>query len=227
MACTRCGSALAEGGAPVCTVCDPWATTRPPAPPSLGGLPPAPKPLPQWLDRMARRNPPKPADLDRAWRTSLWGFGLTTACCTGLGVAVPCGLGANASLPVVIGVVVAVVTGVGAAVLGARRGGWLARAVAVVGTRPDIGYEGFAALPAIRSMTVFLRRMQIVTPILTAVVIFVPDAQQNVSWSERAGRIVLCFVAVIVISAIQLALLNRARGQLRALIDRTHPPRPR
>jgi hypothetical protein len=112
---------------------------------------------------MAERNPPAHADLDKAWRNSVVVGSLLTASVT-FGTAAL----TAANLLHSRGLCEVCVGGAGAALLGAlgvalvaRRNFWLSRAIAVVGTRPDIGYEGFARLPGIRRISRTLLAMPV------------------------------------------------------------------
>jgi hypothetical protein len=185
----------------------------------FAGSTPVPAPLPRWLRQTVRVSPPKPADLERAWRTTLWMFGLGATAAAALCVAILCGLVENyTSLPVVFAMAAAAVTGIPAVVIVDRRGYWLSRAVAVVGTRPDIGYEGFAALPAIRRLTRLNRATTVGTPIVL-LLLFIPEAPSD-SWIERQGPLALSLTAMAVAVALNLALQRSARDQLGARLGR-------
>jgi hypothetical protein len=158
MTCSTCGTALMAADS-VCGVCDPWGVTasRKVAAASAradAGLPAPPDatvPVPDWLVLRIRRNPPASADLDRGLRVTrisslvrLVLFGTVA-----FGALFVDSVQAAGGY-VLFGFAVAVVV----IAIGRRveRREWLARAVAVVGTRPDIGYGWLGSLPPLARM---------------------------------------------------------------------------
>jgi hypothetical protein len=151
MSCPKCGSALAAGAA-ACPVCDPWAAPLRPvtALPALTPIPVQAK-LPTWIRRTAGRNRPAYADLEKAWRNSVIIGSLTVVLMTFAQAAVAAGLFAHSPglSAACVGVAVLALLGMLGVLAVVRRNFWLGRAIAVVGTRPDIGYEGFARIRGI------------------------------------------------------------------------------
>ena len=164
MSCPKCGSALATGAA-ACPVCDPWAAPSGAvaAPANLAAIPVRAK-VPSWIRRTAGRNPPAHADLEKAWRNSVIVGSLTVVFTTFATAAVAAGYLAHfpGLAAACVGVAaVALLCMLGTALV-VRKNFWLGRAIAVVGTRPDIGYAGFARLPGIVRLT----RMLLATRVL-------------------------------------------------------------
>lgn len=95
MTCAQCGSTMPEGTA-ACSVCNPWAvpaasgTHRPAvladAPKATGPIPVGP--IPKWITKLAKRNPPGTADLEKAWRNTAIVSAAATLFCFCEGVAV-------------------------------------------------------------------------------------------------------------------------------------------
>ncbi len=157
MTCPTCGGALQAAGAK-CTVCDPWAVPASDRTPGMAQLPlPAQyamAPLPKWLTRIIKKNPPAPADLDQAFRRSVISWSFSGGYMLLL-IALLLTIAAGGPVPVAaIAMLVATVAALVVS-LRYRNRTWLARAVAVVGTRPDIGYHWFAGIPQL------VRRIQI------------------------------------------------------------------
>jgi hypothetical protein len=157
MTCPTCGGELQAAGAK-CTVCDPWAVPASDFAPGMAPLPPpaqfAVAPLPKWLTRLIRKNPPAPADLELAFRRSVisWSFSggyLVVLVVVLLMIAAGGPAPAATLLALVASLALLVVA------LRYRNRTWMSRAVAVIGTRPDIGYHWFAGIPQL------VRRMQI------------------------------------------------------------------
>jgi hypothetical protein len=154
-----------SNGAP-CPVCDPWAApSGAVAAPAAFAAIPQPSKVPSWISRTAGRNPPAYADLEKAWRNTVIVGSLTVVFMVFAMGAVMAGLWLrSAGLGVACaGVAVLALVGVLGVGLVVRRQFWLGRAVAVVGTRPDIGYEGFARIRGIAWMTRGLLAMRVLT----------------------------------------------------------------
>jgi hypothetical protein len=163
MSCPKCGATQVKG-APACPVCDPWGSPAGAvaAPVGLAAIPMRVK-IPRWIERIADRNPPAYADLDKAWRNSVVVGSLATV----FGVFAEAALLAatlvhsSGLCEACIAVAALALLGLLGVVIAVRRNFWLSRAVAVVGTRPDIGYHGFARLRGITWITRALRAMPV------------------------------------------------------------------
>ncbi len=223
MLCTNCGSALAAANAP-CTVCDPWAAPSRASNPAAAAFQPMPvmEPLPKWLDRVVKRNPPQPANLTTAWRNSVIQASASAVFYVLLAVGLVIAIGLQASdvglatlgFLFIIGFIGLIVTGPAL-----RRKTWLPRAVAVVGTRPDIGYDGFARIPAIARLTSLLKVWRVVIPGLLLIRVFVGH-DQSISPTLRNSFWLVYWLAVAAMSGIQFALLSNARKDLDKLLRR-------
>jgi hypothetical protein len=219
MSCPKCGATLVRG-APACPVCDPWAAPAGAVatPVGLAAIPVRGN-VPRWIERTAERNPPAYADLEKAWRNSVIAGSLTTV----FGVFASAALAA-ANLVHSPGLCEACAAVAGLALLGllgvvvvVRRGFWLSRAVAVVGTRPDIGYQGFARLRGITWITRALRAMP---------VLIISFGVLNVAFIS-SGRLTVYNavddVYLLVLAgncALQYALQAGARRELARLLSR-------
>lgn len=238
MQCAACGSTLSAPGA-ACTVCDPWATpVRTIAPPTALGLPqptqlatPQPKQaaapaqvpdntatylgssLPRWYRVVIRRNPPvASADLEAAWRKTVISFAVNTAALVAFGAASAfAALDRTSSsyktaLVVFLGAVLLIVP-VG---LAYRRKTWLGRVVALLGTRPHIGYAALLRIPAMSR--------------LNTLYIFGQNAGYAVCMlfllAHRDGWVMTCsaLAAVLVVHLVQFALLSAAREPVARLL---------
>jgi hypothetical protein len=98
-----------------------------------------------------------------------------------------------------------------------RRRHWLARAVAVAGTRPDIGLAGFARLPAIARYTKIISAWRFIILALLAVRIPIND-DQNLSSGVRDGSFGLYVVVLAIAMTMQLVCLSRARHEFDRLL---------
>ena len=160
MTCPTCDRTL-HSAAATCEACNPWAA--PASEESLGTAartssdPLAAAPPSERLIRLMTKNPPAPADLKRALRRSvlLWSAAAAylVVCATAL-LMIAAGTAALVPLLGVFGTSIAFLAT--AQYLGNRT--WLPRAVAVVGTRPDIGYHWFASSPQLARRSRILYR---------------------------------------------------------------------
>jgi hypothetical protein len=119
--------------------------------------------VPRWIWRTVERNSPAHADLEKAWRNTVIQGSLMTAfilfATAGLAAA---GLLHSSGLwKACAGVAALALLGLLGLALAVRKNFWLSRAIAVVGTRPDIGYAGFAQLRGIRWITRTFRGMPV------------------------------------------------------------------
>jgi len=223
MACAQCGSASAADTAS-CAVCNPWATPKQQtSAPAKAGLPKRTAGrksaahlvgLPTWLRVMIRNNPPAEADLDEAWLNTVRlarisaAFYLLVCVCSVLmtsGVR----LGVLLFFLVLMGYVIVAQR--------FRRTAWLPRAVAVVGTRPDIGYKRFARIPALVRMTAVNK---VIMPAF-AVLVFVRAVtarQHSTPVALNIGLWVLIWALAAASSGFSYALHARARKDLDRLL---------
>lgn len=164
MACARCGSTTATDTG-TCTVCDPWAAPKPgqaarPAARtrprttagkgSKGSKGAKQGDLPVWLKTLIRISPPAEADLEQAWRGTIR---LTQARLAYYVLVAATCIGTVAGLKYLYPVFIVLLLGFGFVARRMQRSSWLYQAVAVVGTRPDIGYRRFARIPALVRVT--------------------------------------------------------------------------
>jgi hypothetical protein len=149
MTCPTCGGALQAASAK-CAVCDPWAVPASDTAPAATALPPpalfAAAPLPKWLIRLVKKNPPAQADLELALRRSVISWSVSGVYLIVVVIALLM-FAARTGTPVaLLGLLVLSLAQIVVS-LRFRRRTWLPRAVAVVGSRPDIGYHWFAGIP--------------------------------------------------------------------------------
>lgn len=217
MACAQCGSAVAEGVS-LCPTCDPWATRSSSAKPEArAGLPNrtiAGQQFPSWLRVLVKANPPAQADLAEAWRKSLlmaWGtvgfYALIVA--SAIVAIVSGGVGVLLML--------AVLYGFGFATKRLRRETWLPKAVAVVGARPDVGYQGLLRIPAIARAATVNRTALALTFILVIVRVSTLN-EQGVPHVVSAGLWFVIFLVNAGATGVTYALHARARRDLDRLL---------
>ncbi len=197
MTCPTCGGALQAAGAK-CTVCDPWAVPASDRTPGMAQLPlPAQyamAPLPKWLTRIIKKNPPAPADLDQAFRRSVISWSFSGGYMLLL-IALLLTIAAGGPVPVAaIAMLVATVAALVVS-LRYRNRTWLARAVAVVGTRPDIGYHWFAGIPQLVRRTQILRSSRFTLILLILGRMFVRS-----KWPDSAAPQLVLFAAYFVVA---------------------------
>ena len=219
MSCPKCGSTLATGAA-ACPVCDPWAAPSGAvaAPANLAAIPVRAK-VPNWIQRTAGRNPPAHADLEKAWRNSVVMGSLlvvfTTFATAGVTAAY---LVHSPELAEACATVAALaLLGVLGTALAVRKNFWLSRAIAVVGTRPDVGYEGFARLPGITRLT----RLLLATRILVFSFALV-SALALIGTSRTATNVAFCvyLLVLVCLGALQYVFQASARRELARLLSR-------
>lgn len=218
MACPKCGSALSEAGT-VCTVCDPWAA--PVATATRGAAAPWPvapqvmEPVPKWITRLAKRNPPAPADLAKAWRNTVT-VSRTFAVLYALGTPAALAAFVISELPVssvffVLWISLFAVTLIIGTTFAKKT--WLPRAVAVVGARPEIGYAGFASLPSVVRLTKFFNGIRVISFLLLAIILVsnqdhaAPRALHGAAWA-------LLMLCGAIGSIWQMSLMGKAREEL-------------
>ena len=223
MACAQCGSASAADTAS-CVACNPWATPKQQTSgPGRAGLPkrtarrksaPELDGLPPWLKVLIRTNPPAAADLDEAWlntvrhaRASLAFYLLISVC------SVVMASGVRLAYPLFFLVLI----GYFFVAQQKRRTTWLPRAVAVVGTRPDIGYKRFARIPALVRMTT-LNKVAMPAILVLFVVRVVTARQQSTPVALNIGFWVLIWTLAAASSGFSYALHARARKDLDRLL---------
>jgi hypothetical protein len=219
MSCPKCGATLtAEAGA--CPVCDPWATPSKPATmlPALTPIPAEVK-LPKWIRRAAWRNPPAYADLEKAWRNSVIAGSLTvvsmafaTAGVAAFGLVHSAALWKACSAVAALALLVLLGTA-----LVVRKNFWLSRAIAVVGTRPDIGYAGFARLRGVVWITRTTRSMPVLIIVFGCLNIFL-----TVNNSLTMMNVSYCvYIALLGCGgALQYVFQSRARRELAEALAR-------
>ena len=220
MSCPKCGSTLTAGAA-ACPVCDPWAAPLRPATalPALTPIPVRAK-VPKWIERTVRRNPPAYADLEKAWRNSVIMGSLTIV----FGVFTIAALAAAYLVhspglcEACAAVAVLALLGILVLTLVVRKNFWLGRAVAVVGSRPDIGYEGFARIRGIVWITRTVRAMPVLIIGFTFVDIFLIHS----SSTPKAMNISYTVYLLLVVCnyALQYVFQASARQELARLLSR-------
>jgi hypothetical protein len=192
--CPTCGGALAAAGA-TCTVCNPWAVPASDGVPGAAALPPpaqfAAPPLPKWLTRLIKRNPPAVADLDKALRNSVISWTMSGVYLLALVIllfveAEAVSSSDTGSLGAVLGVLVVMLLVFSVVGLTLRKRTWLPRAVAAVGMRPDVGYYWFAGIPQLVRRNKLLQSMRVI--VLVFVVGRVALAQN--ATNETAAQLV-------------------------------------
>jgi hypothetical protein len=223
MACAQCGSASAADTAS-CVVCNPWATPKEQtSDPAGAGLPkrtaarktaPELAGLPAWLKAQIRTNPPAEADLDKAWLATVRHGRATLAFYVLICV---CSVLMAAGDRVGYLLFFLVLIGYGIVSQRSRRTTWLPKAVAVVGTRPDIGYQRFVRIPAVVRLTTLNK---VVLPAITVffIVRLVTMNQQSVPEALNIGLWLLIWVMAASTSGISYALQARARKDLDRLL---------
>jgi len=225
MTCPTCGGALQAAGAK-CTVCDPWAVPASDNAPGMAPLPPpaqfAVAPLPKWLTRIIRKNPPAPADLELAFRRSVISWSVSGGYLVVLVVALLT-IAAGGPAPVASLVMLAASLALLAVALRYRNRTWMSRAVAVVGTRPDIGYHWFAGIPYL------VRRMQIVrgsrfTLILLIVGRMVVRANWPYSTAPQLVLLAIYFMVAIGVFAACIVMEVGAAAVLRTRLNQSAQP---
>jgi hypothetical protein len=168
-----------------------------------------------------RQNPPAKADLDKAWLATVRLGRATLAfyvliCLSSVLMAAGVRVGYPLFFLVLLGYVI---------VAGRmRRKTWLSRAVAVVGTRPDIGYQRFARIPALVRMTTLNKAVLPAIPVLFIVRV-VTVRQQSVPTALNIGLWILIWVIAASTSGIMYALSARARRDLDRLLAVRVPTR--
>jgi hypothetical protein len=211
MACTRCGSTTATDTG-TCTVCDPWAPPNQTATAADAAAMPKNvkrEDLPAWLKGLIRINPPAAADLDEAWRNTVrftwFSFGYyALIAASSIGMAA----GVRNLYPVFWLLLVSF------ALIGQRmrKTTWLARAVAVVGTRPDIGYRRFSRIPGLIRVTALNK--------LAAALVFILfiarliTLHQAVPTTVNIGLWALIWLLAASMTGVSYALHDRARKDL-------------
>ena len=221
MACAQCGSAVAEG-VTLCPACDPWATpsssaSRSAKPQARAGLPDrtvAGQQFPAWLRVLVKTNPPAQADLAEAWRKSL----LMAWCTVGFyALIVASSIVAIVSGGVGVLLILAVLYGFGFATKRLRRETWLPKAVAVVGTRPDIGYQGLLRIPAVARSGMVNRTAMALTFILVVARVSTLN-QRGIPHVVSAGLWFVIFLVNAGATGVTYALHARARRDLDRLL---------
>lgn len=225
MGCTRCGSTTAEGSS-LCSACDPWAVPAAAGVPLAPPLPMAPQflaadPLPKWIARAIKRNPPAPADLEKAWRNSVIVLSAMIAfwACLAVTVLAEFMQSPSSLLGVLWLLTAASMITLLVCSLAVRRNTWIPRAIAVVGTRPDIGYAGFARLRGIARITAMNGWIRGVAIGLLALR-FAVNLDQSASPGARDSVYALYLFALVPLSLCQLAWQASARKELRELLGR-------
>jgi len=220
MACAQCGSAVAEG-VTRCPACDPWATPSSAAQPEArAGLPDrtvAGQQFPSWLRVLIKANPPAHADLAEAWRKSLLMAWSTVGF---YALIVASSIVAIVSGGVGVLLILAVLYGFGFATKRLRRETWLPKAVAVVGTRPDIGYQGLLRIPAVARSGMVNRTAMA----LTFILVIARVSTLNEQGIPRVLSVGLWFVIFLVnagATGVTYALHARARQDLDRLLTAT------
>ena len=219
MSCPKCGATLVKG-APACPVCDPWGSPAGAvaAPVGLAAIPVRVK-IPRWIERVADRNPPAYADLEKAWRNSVIAGSLAAV----FGVFAEAALVAanlvhsSGLCEVCIAIAALALLGLLGLAIAVRRNFWLSRAVAVVGTRPDIGYQGFARLRGITWITRMLRAMPVLV-ISFGVVNIVFIGSENLSAANAVYDVYL--LLLVVNCTAQYVFQASARQELARLLSR-------
>ncbi len=225
MTCPTCGGALQAAGAK-CTVCDPWAVPASDRTPGMAQLPPpaqfAAAPLPKWLTRLITKNPPAPADLDLAFRRSVisWSFSggyLLLIVVTLLTIAAG-GPGPVAALTMLVASVSVLIVA-----LRYRNRTWMSRAVAVVGTRPDIGYHWFAGIPQLVRRTQILRGSR-----FTLILLIVGRIIVRSKWPDSTAPQFVLFAAYFMVAigvfAATIVMEVGAAEVLRTRLNQPFPP---
>jgi hypothetical protein len=221
MTCAKCGSTLPEGTRS-CSVCNPWAvpaTVGAPGPAVLAGAPKAAGPIPKWIKGLAKRNPPAQADLDKAWRNTVIVCAATTFFC--LCVAVALLIESRQNSPELLSLARLLtwipMAAFGVCMLVFRNKTWLGRAIAVVGSRPDIGYAGFARLPGIARITAMskwnLGAFSAIALFLLAVYL-----DHGLSTGDRRSAWAVAFLVLVPVSLSPLFWQAAARRELRKLL---------
>jgi hypothetical protein len=221
MSCPRCGSTLAAG-AGACPVCDPWATPLRPATalPALTPVPAEAK-LPKWIRRAAWRNPPAYADLEKAWRNSVIAGSLTVVIMTfGTATVVADGFAHHSpelwkAFAAVTVLALLVLLGTALVV---RKNFWLSRAIAVVGTRPDIGYEGFARLRGIVWITRTTRAFPVLIIVSGCLNVFLIGVNSTLTMMNISYSVYTVLLSCGV--ALQCVSQARARRELAEALSR-------
>lgn len=221
MTCAQCGSTLPEG-AQACSVCNPWAVPAAadaPGPAVFAGAPDATGPIPKWIVTLAKKNPPAPADLDKAWRNTVIVSAATALFCLCLPAALL--IESQQSSPALL-LLARLLTWIplatfGVCVLVVRRNTWLGHAIAVVGTRPDIGYAGFARLPGVSRITAMNRWIM---GVFLAMILFIFAAtlDHGLSAGDHRSAWALDLLVLVPLSLCQLSWQATARRELRELL---------
>lgn len=218
MACSRCGAVAALDDAS-CSVCNPWAAPKQQASRSTAGVPQRQHPaikhgdLPPWLRVLIRINPPARHDLDKAWQvttrftySSFAYFVLVGVC------SIFMATGHRMAYPIFMLLLAAYLL----TAQRMRRTAWLARAVAVVGTRPDIGYQRFARIPALARVTTLNKVVSVAICVLFLARISTLDP--SLPSAVNIGIWVLIWMVAAVSSGCTFALHSRARKDLDRLL---------
>ena len=224
MQCAGCGSTLPAAGA-ACPVCDPWATPTGSAtaallpPPNTPRIPSGPatylgSALPRWYRVLIRRNPPVPtADLDAAWRNTVVAFAVNAVVLAVFTITSVTTARDRSDDSYQIAVIV---FAAGAALalavaLVLRRRTWLGRVVALLGSRPDIGYGRLLAIPAMsRLNTVYNGGQSVGAGLCVAFIILTRHKGPGLLW--------IPFLALLALTLCQFALLAAARRPVAGLL---------
>jgi xanthosine utilization system XapX-like protein len=197
MTCPTCGGALQSAGAK-CAVCDPWAVPASDGAPGAAALPPpallAAAPLPKWLTRIIKKNGPAPADLDLAFRRSVILWSVSGAYLVVVVFALLM-FASRAAAPVaLVALLVMSLTQIVVS-LRFRHRTWMSRAVAVVGTRPDIGYHWFAGIPQL------VRRNQVFrSSRFTLILLLLGRIVVQSQWPNSTGPQLILLAAYLVVA---------------------------
>lgn len=229
MQCATCGSTLPAAGA-ACTLCDPWATpTTGPAAAAPVGLPverpstpqipagPATylgSSLPRWYRMMIRRNPAVPtADLDVAWRCTIVSFAVNALVFAAYTitsiVAASTRTSAGYQHSVIVFVAGAAVAAVASLLL--RRRTWLGRVIALLGSRPDLGYAPLLQIPPMSRLSTLNSGGQSVVSAVCCVFVVITERQ-------GPGLLWVPFLAALILTICQLALMSAAREPVARLL---------
>lgn len=231
MQCAACGSTLPAAGA-ACPVCDPWAASAGPATPadavglpSTAQIPMGPatylgSALPRWYRQMIRRNPPAPTvDLDAAWRRTVVSFGVNFAVLAAFTITSIATARSRTSaayqhsaIVMAIGAVVALVV----AIL-LRGSTWLGRVIALLGSRPDLGYARLLEIPQMSRLNALYSGGQSVAGGLCIVFLIVVQR-------DGPGLLWVPFLGLLILTCCQFALLAAARRPVARLL--ASPPTP-
>lgn len=218
MACSRCGAVAALDDAS-CPVCNPWAAPKQQTSAKrAAGMPKRPTArqygdLPSWLRVLIKFNPPAQTDLDKAWLVTTRFTYASFAYFVLIGVcSIVMATGTRAAYPLFWLLLAAYM-------LTARRmrkAGWLPCAVAVVGTRPDIGYRRFARIPALARVTTLNKVAG--GAIFVLFIARVITLHQSAPEAIDIGLWVLIWTLAAISSGFTFALHGRARKDLDRLL---------